>query len=832
MEGTINYGIDLGTTNSAIAMYFNGEVEVFKNPSNLKQTLPSVVGFKGERIIVGDKAKEILQKAPQNVFGNFKRKMGTSDTYFVEVTGNFLAPKELSSIILKELKNFIHSGDNPSSIVITIPAAFDTMQSNATKKAGYNAGFKEVVLLQEPIAASLAFANKAGTEFNYNKWLVYDFGGGTFDVALASIQDEEMKILDHEGDNYLGGSDFDRAVIDEFVIPHMLSQGQFANLESEMKKSSGKYNRLYNKLLYIIEEAKIELTHNDATEIEFDCIDDNGQDLEIYVQLERPAFESIIRPHIERTIDMIKDIIARNQLSNEDLECILMIGGSTYIPLVKNMLADSFGIEINASMDPTTAVVVGAAYYAGTKPKSQKTQTSLSSSKNDLDIKLAYERVVQSESTLVICKAEVTSEEYQYRITRKDGGYDSGLLPFSSSNKCYVSVVSNVHNVYDLSVFNKIGDKIAAETIGITHGKFGIDGQPLPDNICLEVDDVNENTTFLEPIFTKNAILPLRKTITKQVSKTIHKSGDDKLLIKVVEGAIDTIPSANKLIGMIEISSNMLERDLIKGSDIELTIEITESRDIKVAAFLTLTNQEFEDTFSPSELHVSESELLRETKYFKNNLLEKQKDYERESEYEKAAAVTHLLKEIFDLEDQIKALDVDDVSDSKYKIEMQKRSLGQRIHRFYNSSYLTKIIERYYESKKHTSNMLLDQHANESDHAEYHKLISDENNFLNEGNISTIKMKIDHLDSINKKIYNRDDKQMTPADMKFAYKMLKFNKYKDQAAANKLIEEGDTELNRENFLGVYSIAMQLHNLKEKEKNSSTDLFRNDGTGLK
>ncbi len=128
--------------------------------------------------------------------------------------------------------------------------------------------------------------------------------------------------------------------------------------------------------------------------------------------------------------------------------------------------------------------------------------------------------------------------------------------------------------------------------------------------------------------------------------------------------------------------------------------------------------------------------------------------------------------------------------------------------------------------------MLLDQHANESDHAEYHKLISDENTFLNEGNISTIKMKIDHLDSINKKIYNRDNKQMTPSDIKFAYKMMKFHNYKDQEKANKLVEEGDTELERENYLGLYSIAMQLHNLKEKEKNSSTDLFRNDGTGLK
>ncbi|MDF1696539.1 MAG: Hsp70 family protein [Saprospiraceae bacterium] len=831
MQGTINYGIDLGTTNSAIAIYQNGEVEVFKNPSNLKQTLPSVVAFKRERIIVGDKAKEILSKSPQNVFGGFKRKMGTSDKYFVEATGDFMAPKDLSALVLKELKNFIHTGDNPASIVITIPAAFDTMQSNATKKAGYDAGFKEVVLLQEPIAASLAFANKSGVDFEDSKWLVYDFGGGTFDVALTAIKDEEMKILDHEGDNYLGGSDFDRAVIDQFVIPKMENQGQFSDLESEMKKSSGKYNRLYNKLLYIVEEAKIELTHNETAEIEFDFEDDNGNDYEFYQELDKSTFESIIRPMVQSTVDMIKDIIFRNLLSQEELKCILLIGGTTYIPLVKNMLTDEFGVEVNTTMDPTTAVVVGAAYYAGIKPVSQS-NSIVSTTENTLKVKLAYERVVQSESTLIISKAEVPSSGFQYRIIRKDGGFDTGLLPLQETNKCYISVASNVYNVYDYTVFDEHGDKKFSDVIGITHGKFGIDGQPLPDNICLEVDDTEQNTTFLEPIFKKNAILPLRKTITKQVSKTIRKAGDEKLVIKVVEGAIDTIPSSNKLIGIIEISSNMLERDLVRGSDIELTFEITESRDIKVSAYLSLTDQDFEDTFSPSELNVSESELLRETKFFKTNLLEKQKDYEREAEYEKAGAINHLIEEIIELEEDIRALDHDDVSDTKYKIEMRKRTLGKKIHKFYNSSYLTKIIERYYDRKKHASNMLLDPNANESDHAEYHKLIADENTFLNEGNISTIKMKIEHLDSIVKKIYNRDNRQLTMEELTFSYRMYKYHQYKDQVSANKLVQEGDTELERNNFAGLYNVTIQLHNLKEKEKNSSTDVFRNDGTGLK
>ena len=172
MSQTINFGIDLGTTNSLIAKYQSGKVEIFKSPASLKETLPSVVAFRKERIIVGDKAREMVEKDPSNVFSLFKRKMGTSESFFVKNINDNRTPMQLSAQVLKELKNFVHTGETIDSVVITIPASFDTIQSNATKKAGYEAGFKEVVLLQEPIAASLAFANKQDIDVELNgQWL-------------------------------------------------------------------------------------------------------------------------------------------------------------------------------------------------------------------------------------------------------------------------------------------------------------------------------------------------------------------------------------------------------------------------------------------------------------------------------------------------------------------------------------------------------------------------------------------------------------------------------------------------------------------------------------
>jgi molecular chaperone DnaK len=175
MTQTINLGIDLGTTNSAICYFDNGNIRLFKDPISWKDTLPSVVTFRKDRIIVGQKAKEYMEKSPQNTIGFFKRKMGTNETFKLKSLDKSISPIELSSYVLKELKTFVQDNDiSLDAAVITIPASFDTIQSNATKEAGKLAGFNEIVLLQEPIAASLAYANAKGQNLENTQWQVYD----------------------------------------------------------------------------------------------------------------------------------------------------------------------------------------------------------------------------------------------------------------------------------------------------------------------------------------------------------------------------------------------------------------------------------------------------------------------------------------------------------------------------------------------------------------------------------------------------------------------------------------------------------------------------------
>lgn len=215
----INNGIDLGTTNSGIGIYNNGKVEILKNPVGFKDTLPSVVAFRKNRIVVGEKALELLKIAPENVYASFKRKMGTDSVYFSKIEEDIITPVYLSSLILRELLSF-NINSEIKSAVITIPASFDTIQSNATKEAGYRAGLKEVVLLQEPIAACLAYSNELKSQIDTEElWLVYDFGGGTFDAALVRIDETELKVIDHEGNNFLGGVDIDHAIVEKIFVP-------------------------------------------------------------------------------------------------------------------------------------------------------------------------------------------------------------------------------------------------------------------------------------------------------------------------------------------------------------------------------------------------------------------------------------------------------------------------------------------------------------------------------------------------------------------------------------------------------------------------------------
>jgi len=824
MENTINFGIDLGTTNSAIAKFIKGEVIIFSNPQDYgRNTLPSVVSYKKDKIIVGNKAKEFLEKDPKSVVGVFKRKMGTAESFKIKSINESKTPIELSAQVLKELKTFVNTGDNLDAVVITIPASFDTIQSNATKEAGIQAGFKQVVLLQEPIAASLAYANmKKEREMNDGQWLVYDLGGGTFDVALIQIKHGEMKVLDHEGDNFLGGADFDQMIVEKFVIPKICEEYNFANLEDEMKSASGKFNAKYYVLLRRAEEAKITLSSKTSAEIVVDGFEDeDGNEVDMEITITRSEFNDLIKSNIDGTIEMIKQILTRNSLKPSDLQFNLMVGGSTYIPYVRSRVEEVLQIPVNCEIDPTTAVAVGAAYYAATKPKeleksTEKKQTSIS-------IKTSYNKASKEKDELFSARVTGKTDGLSYRITRQDGGFDSGLKKLTERISEDLPLVDGAFNFFSFVVYDSLNNIVETdiEPIGINSG-FGISGQPIPEDICLEVDDYdNPGKTRLKPIFYKNSILPLRsQAISFPLNKGLIKGNDDDFIyINVLEGSHLALPEANKGIGFMEIRGTQIKRDIAKGSDIEITISISESRDITISVYLNMADQEFKQTFNPKERHTPVEFLKEQVEELSEKLdLEIEEATEKE-DFETASALSKLKKEMESVSDETEGLTSDDVTDKRYQLEDKKRKIAQEIDSATKNKRIQQVKAHYFETKDECEKML-DENGNDHERKTFNDIVSQESAFFATNSPLKIQEKSDELHSIISRIRWR-----TPEFLVGIFKWCRDNQTRmnDQAQAKSLVDAGVFAIESRNWERLAEINSGLLNLLPRgaEKEATT-----------
>ena len=824
MENTINFGIDLGTTNSAIAKFIKGEVIIFSNPQDYgRNTLPSVVSYKKDKIIVGNKAKEFLEKDPKSVVGVFKRKMGTAESFKIKSINESKTPIELSAQVLKELKTFVNTGDTLDAVVVTIPSSFDTIQSNATKEAGIQAGFKQVVLLQEPIAASLAYANmKKEREMKDGQWLVYDLGGGTFDVALIQIKDGEMKVLDHEGDNFLGGADFDQMIVEKFVIPKICEEYNFSNLEDEMKSASGKFNAKYYVLLRRAEEAKITLSSKTSAEIVVDGFEDeDGKEVDMEITITRSEFNDLIKSNIDGTIEMIKQILTRNSLKPSDLQFNLMVGGSTYIPYVRSRVEEVLQIPVNCEIDPTTAVAVGAAYYAATKPKeleksTEKKQTSIS-------IKTSYNKASKEKDELFSARVTGKTDGLSYRITRQDGGFDSGLKKLTERISEDLPLVDGAFNFFSFVVYDSLNNIVETdiEPIGINSG-FGISGQPIPEDICLEVDDYdNPGKTRLKPIFYKNSILPLRsQAISFPLNKRLIKGNDDDFIyINVLEGSHLALPEANKGIGFMEIRGTQIKRDIAKGSDIEITISISESRDITISVYLNMADQEFKQTFNPKERHTPVEFLKEQVEELSEKLdLEIEEATEKE-DFETASALSKLKKEMESVSDETEGLTSDDVTDKRYQLEDKKRKIAQEIDSATKNKRIQQVKAHYFETKDECEKML-DENGNDHERKTFNDIVAQESAFFATNSPLKIQEKSDDLHSIISRIRWR-----TPEFLVGIFKWCRDNQTRmnDQAQAKSLVDAGVFAIESRNWERLAEINSGLLNLLPRgaEKEATT-----------
>ena len=824
MNNMINFGIDLGTTNSLIAKFNKGTVEVFKNPNGFKETLPSVVGFRNDRILVGEQAKTYMEKDHKSVVSRFKRKMGTTESFKIKSLGQSKTPIELSAFVLKELKTFIHTGESPEAVVLTIPASFDMLQSNATKEAGYAAGFKQVVLLQEPIAASLAYANKEkNVDLKNSQWIVYDLGGGTFDVALVKIVEGELKVVDHEGDNYLGGSDFDAVIVERIIAPQLEKKGKFTDLVAQMKSEAGKHNRLWHYLLHQAEQAKIELSNKTSSEIEFSVEDDDGKMLDPIIAITRSEYEGIIKEAIDNTAEMLKKILTRNSLRPQDLKFVLMVGGATYTPFVRKRIEELLGIPVNTGIDPTNAIAVGAAYFAATKEINLSKPSEKPSAPSALKIKVSYNRASQEREEMFSAKVDGEFAGMFYRITREDGGYDSGLKKLSGRIVEDLPLQEDAFNHFTFKIFDSANNLVAIDfdSIQIAQGKYSVAGQMLPEDLSLVKDDLNTGDTKLERIFAKNSVLPAKAKKTVDVSKTIVHGSDDEIRIIVVEGPSENHFTANKTVGYLAISGKGLKRDIHRGTEIDLAFELSESRDLTVHAYVNSSGQEFSQIFNPTFRDVPVKMLTQEIQLLETRLDDEKAEAMDNENYEVAEKLEKLRAPVQELQGEVMLLTLDDVTDSRYKLEDRKRKIAQELNLLTAGKRLEKLRSEYATVKADVT-ALVAQSGNDHERRQLNEVIAREHTFLNSTNPQKLEEGMEQLHRISFQILRRTPDFLVGWFQHLTGKREMFN---DQVQAKNLIEAGKRHVTAEDYDRLAEVNGRLHNLLPQEEKDSKEMQR-------
>lgn len=808
---TINFGIDLGTTNSVIAKFDQGQVEIFQNPSGHKETLPSVVGFRKERILIGDKAREFLLIDPKSVVATFKRKMGTTESFAIESLGQSKTPVDLSALVLKELKGFIHTGESLDAAVVTIPASFDTVQKNATKQAAQQAGIKQVVLLQEPIAASLAYANKKSKSLKAGSWLVYDLGGGTFDVALVRIAaDGELKVVDHEGDNYLGGADFDQLLAEKILVPRLEREGHFENLLAELKSRTGRWNALWQKLLFQAEQAKVELSHETSAEVDLATKDDSGEAIDSGVEITRSEFESLIQPLVDKTVEMVRTILTRNSLQPSDLQFVLMVGGSTLIPFVRRRVEECVGVPIAFDINPITAIAIGAAYFAAGKPVEEIATAGQAPSAAKLHVKAVYQKATREAEEMFNARVSGQWQGCFYRIRRQDGGFDSGIKELRERISEDLPIVPHSYNIFRFEVLGATHERVPCdfESIQILHG-YGIAGQLLPKDICLQIDDANTGEAKLELLAQRNTLLPARSKKTFTVNRTVLKGApEDVIHLIVKEGDADDLPESTKTVGYLQVTGRQVTRDVPKGTDIEVKLEISESSDLTFTVCVEACAQEFREVFA-STFHEVQTQTLA---YEARCLLEKVEDEMQAAvdldNFEAAKELKPLQKRVADLEKDAAKLTPNDGTDDRHKLDTEKRRCAAEIGRLTKGKRFDAERREYNDTRKHCE-LLVGEHGNDRERKHLDDLLKRESYVLESGNARRLEELTEQLQTLSFTVLRRVPEFLQRRFEHFVSQQPKMN---DQTQARSLVETGRIAIAQQQWERLDEINIALYQL--------------------
>lgn len=584
-------GFDLGTTNSAAAV-FDGEQIILARNAQGGTLTPSVVRIDGKgRTTIGARARRYLETDPLNTRGEFKRLMGTGKKLEFPAAGVVKTPEELAALVLSALRADIRDqlGVAPVRAVISVPALFELPQNSATSEAARMAGFEQVELLQEPIASALAAGWSA--DAGNGTWMVYDIGGGTFDVSLLETRDGLLRVVGHDGDNFLGGRDFDAAIVD-WIIDGLAGRGEII-----LSRGILAHGGALRALKHAAEEAKIELSRTNEAVLALPAplvIDEQEIDLDLDLTLDRDTLSSITMPIVERTLVVCRRLLQNHGIAPGQLARIVMVGGPTVMPMLREHVAHSLGAPIVEGLDPMTLVAKGAAIYAATAGLDARPSKPASAARG-YRLWLQYPPVSADLTPHVVGRVTESGSgkrPARVRLSRQDGQWRSpdATIDQEGGFITVTDLVPRRPNTFTIEALAEDGSAVDVHPGAITI----VQGVTISDPPLSRSVGVALASDRVHVYFERGAALPARRTFTHHTVESVAKgSAQSVLKIPIVQGEFERAHLC-RLIGTLEIPGVELRESVTSGSPVEVTIELDRGGRLSASALVPALNQSFE----------------------------------------------------------------------------------------------------------------------------------------------------------------------------------------------------------------------------------------------
>ena len=619
-----NYvGIDLGTTNSAICTYDSSQTRIWKSPE-MSDVTPSAIYIdrRGNKYI-GQRAYDAAPRSPGNCATLFKRFMGTSTPIELSAVDKTFTPEECSAEVLKTLFGYLPEEIRNSvdiGAVITVPAAFNQMQKDATMKAAEMAGIGKVALIQEPVAAVMSAMKGRSTD---GIFLIYDFGGGTLDIAIAESIRGRVNLLAQGGIQMCGGRDFDRLLVDNLVRPWLHENFELPDDLS----ANPTFKPLLRLAMWATERAKIELSARDETmislsEAEMRTNDLNGEEIYLEIPLQRHPFDELIANQVNDTITAARETLSETGLTPNDLESIVWVGGPTHYKPLRDKVSFELGIKSDTlAVNPMTAVAEGASIFAESidwRSKGGETKDTRGETLSSTDLGLTFvytARTSEDKSKIAVRMTRESDPGAEFQIDSLDTGWTSGRLPLTDGTIADVGLTKPGENTFKITAYDAAGRQIIIDQdeIVITKTAATVEGIPASHSIALEVLDRLGGRSVPAYLIRKGDKLPKKGNINLKAGELLESSSSRSLNFKLWEGEIENPVDDNRPAGILRIRGSEFDHGTIPvNADLKCDYEIPEGGQIKFEVEIECISQTFKDVYFYEDMTPNADQVVQD----------------------------------------------------------------------------------------------------------------------------------------------------------------------------------------------------------------------------